>query len=358
MTARHACCDRRCRSGPAFGAAGGRGRSGALRSAPPAPGRSSPSAAAAAGAEAAAGAAAAAAATLAGGDVGVPALAPPRRSAKQVPRSVGHGLGRGPPQGEPIRIARLWASLWRMSGITNARHQPRCLRVFACHNAVILAQPCVARLRVAVSDAFHRASPGTRGRVHGLCCAGMAQSWSPGEQLSRRFVPSTSPRFGRLAALNPGVQQPCRYGPSKSLRPCVQQSRGYGPSKSPRNGRFAALNPGVQQSRRYEPSKSPRCGRLAALIPCQVGYMYKLPIDRLSGSVHKESVRAHWAFAGAGTTKAGAVASAWALTHGGRSARATWPIMIGGQRLPLLHTVQFPWGAREVNTIIRVMIAD
>ena len=54
-----------------------------------------------------------------------------------------------------------------------------------------------------------------------------------------------SPRCGRLAALNPGVQQ----------------SRRYGPSKSPRCGRFAALNPGVQQSRRYGPSESPRCGR-------------------------------------------------------------------------------------------------
>ena len=216
---------------------------------------------------------------------------------------MGHGLGRGPPQGEPIRIARLWASLWRMSGITNARHQPRCLRVFACHNAVILAQPCVARLRVAVSDAFHRASPGTRGRAHGLCCAGMAQSWSPGEQLSRRLVSSRSPRCGRLAALNPGAQQ----------------SRRYGPPTLPRWGRLAALIPGALQPNRYGPSKLPRNGRLparclswratvtqmralevATLRPCgrshswratvtqirafEAIYMNKLPIDRRNGS--------------------------------------------------------------------------
>ena len=75
-----------------------------------------------------------------------------------------------------------------------------------------------------------------------------------------------SPRCGRLAALNPGVQQSRRYGPSMSPR-CGRLPARVA-SKSPRCGRVAALNPGVQQSRRYGPSKSPRCGRLAALIPC------------------------------------------------------------------------------------------
>ena len=95
---------------------------------------------------------------------------------------------------------------------------------------------------------------------------GRLAALNPGVQQSRRYGPSKSPRCGRLAALNPGVQQSRRYGPSMSPR-CGRLPARVA-SKSPRCGRVAALNPGVQQSRRYGPSKSPRCGRLAALIPC------------------------------------------------------------------------------------------
>ena len=72
---------------------------------------------------------------------------------------------------------------------------------------------------------------------------------SPGEQESRRFVASMSPRCGRLAVLSPGVQQSHRYGPSKL----------------PRCGRLAVLCLDVQQSRGYGLFKSPRCGRFVAL---------------------------------------------------------------------------------------------
>ena len=109
------------------------------------------------------------------------------------------------------------------------------LREFACHTAVILAQPRVSRLRVAVKNAFHRdhrepaavfagrfacgwhksgvaacnshADSWPRCRhsrtdwPFGKFRVGMAQIWSRGVQQYRRFVASMSPRSHRLAVL-------------------------------------------------------------------------------------------------------------------------------------------------------------
>ena len=96
------------------------------------------------------------------------------------------------------------------------------MREFACRTTVILAQPRVSRLRVAVSDVFRRASAG---EIAGLFCAtltqilllgvatlarfghskkirvGMALIWNPQEPESRRFVASVSPRSHGLAIL-------------------------------------------------------------------------------------------------------------------------------------------------------------
>ena len=116
----------------------------------------------------------------------------------------------------------------------------------------------------------------------------MVQIWSPGEQESRRFVASMSPRSHGLAVL----KIPRGDGANLESRGArVTQIRGLDVATLRPFGRSQSWRATVTQIRALEVATLRPFGRshswratATQIRTLEVVYVYKLPIDRLSGS--------------------------------------------------------------------------